>query len=86
MASPKVAAEARTVVVIGAGVVGVCTALSLQREGFKVTLISNFAGGMPRQREIQVVFVNSPAIIANTNEFHTPSLNIDLYSGRTCVQ
>ena len=39
MASPKAAAEARTVVVIGAGIVGVCTALSLQREGFKVTLI-----------------------------------------------
>ena len=39
MASPKTAAEARTAVVIGAGIVGVCTALSLRREGFKVTLI-----------------------------------------------
>lgn len=38
MTSPPAAAEARTVVV-GAGIVGVCTALSLQREGFKVTLI-----------------------------------------------
>ncbi len=39
MESSKAAAETRTVIVIGAGIVGVCTALSLQREGFKVTLI-----------------------------------------------
>ena len=30
---------ARTVTVIGAGIVGVCCALYLQREGFKVRLI-----------------------------------------------
>ncbi len=39
MTSPKEAADGRTVLVIGAGIVGVCTALYLQREGFKVTLI-----------------------------------------------
>ena len=33
------------VVVIGAGIVGVCTALSLQRAGFKVTLIDRDAPG-----------------------------------------
>jgi D-amino-acid dehydrogenase len=37
MTSP--AAEERSVLVIGAGIVGVCAALYLQRQGFKVTLI-----------------------------------------------
>ncbi len=33
------------VVVIGAGIVGVCSALSLQREGFRVTVIEREAPG-----------------------------------------
>ena len=37
--------QEKTALVIGAGIVGVCTALYLQREGFKVTLIDKDGPG-----------------------------------------
>ena len=37
---------AKSVTVIGAGIVGVCCALHLQREGFKVRLVEKGEPGM----------------------------------------
>ncbi len=45
MANETTSAHGRTVQVIGAGIVGTCTALYLQREGFDVTLIDRGGPG-----------------------------------------
>lgn len=43
--APQPVASAKTVAVIGAGVVGLCTALQAQRKGYRVTLIDRDAPG-----------------------------------------
>ena len=46
MSTTAMPAEGRTAIVIGAGIVGVCCAVSLQRAGFAVTLIERDQPGM----------------------------------------
>ncbi|MDM8347298.1 FAD-dependent oxidoreductase [Pseudomonas sp. sp1636] len=43
--APQPGASAQTVAVVGAGVVGLCTALQAQRQGYRVTLIDRDAPG-----------------------------------------
>ncbi len=46
----------------------------------------NFAGGVTRQRQGQIVRINARAVIADTNELAARGFDIDIHTGRTGVE
>ncbi len=53
--------ETENIVIIGAGIVGLSTALSLQKSGYQVTLIDREDPGMGRLSEMQVCLPTLPS-------------------------